>query len=44
MAVHIRELEVLRHAFMGAELNGLQHAVIQKLITHAPKELANEHG
>lgn len=44
VAVPIGELEVLRHAFMGVELNRLQHAVIQKLITHAPKEPVNEHG
>ena len=41
VAVPIGELEALRHAFMGVELNRLQHAVIQKLITHAPKEPVN---
>lgn len=43
-AVPIGELESLRQAFMGVELNRLQHAIIQKLITHTTKEPVNEHG
>lgn len=43
VAVPIGELEALRHAFMGVELNRFQNAVIKKLITHTPKEPVNEH-
>ena len=36
-SVPIGELELLRSAFMGVELNRLQFSVIQKLIAHLPK-------
>lgn len=36
-SVPIGELEFLRSAFMGVELNRLQFSVIQKLIAHLPK-------
>ena len=37
-SVPIGELEFLRSAFMGVELNRHQFSVIQKLIAHLPKE------